>query len=215
MPTPTPYQRRTSHMHPLQLTNALENTPLSVITSKYDPITPDLIDIEHISSVLSVKSRWYQPSVYYYSIAQHSMNVVRHIHLTASSVDTYSPRLVRRKLWGLLHDASDAYLSHVVRPSRYYATDVANLEDALQGAVIERFFGTSLTDDDKAVVVDANYAVSSREVQLFIPESENIFGCYPSTLPAHFFSPIEATESMSVLYLCMFTALNRQLRHLQ
>ncbi|MEM9149127.1 MAG: hypothetical protein AAGB19_01555 [Cyanobacteria bacterium P01_F01_bin.3] len=64
---------------------------------------PELICIEDIAWALAHQSRYSGHCDRFYSVAEHSLWVSGQC----------SPE---HKLWGLLHDASEAYLSDVVRP---------------------------------------------------------------------------------------------------
>lgn len=71
----------------------------------YDPIHPtaDMVDIEMLAHVLSQQCRFAGHTNEFYSVAQHSVMV---------SVMS----LTDDKLWGLLHDASEALIVDVPRP---------------------------------------------------------------------------------------------------
>lgn len=95
------------------------------------PLNPDPADIyiEDIAHALSNQCRFTGHTRYFYSVAQHSMLVSEIVP------DKY-------RMWGLLHDASEAYLSDMARPIKKmpeFGEFYLAAEDKLMAAVIERF----------------------------------------------------------------------------
>lgn len=96
-------------------------------------IRPDDIDIQDIAHALSLQCRFSGHTKKHYSIAQHCV-----------LVNLNCPAFYQ--LWGLLHDASEAYLLDLPRPIKHrcgYETYRADEERCMQ-AVSARF-GLSLT----------------------------------------------------------------------
>lgn len=91
-------------------------------------IKPEDIFIEDIASALSKLGRFTGHSREFISVAEHSVRV---------------SRLVSEKyaLWGLLHDASEAYLGDISRPLKYqpFMKGYRNLEAGLMATICERF----------------------------------------------------------------------------
>lgn len=89
---------------------------------------PDAIVIQDIAHALSMQCRFSGHSKYFYSVAQHSV-LVSYI---CDSQDA---------LWGLLHDASEAYLVDVPRPIKRSGKMQAyiDFEHKVQEAVCRRF----------------------------------------------------------------------------
>jgi len=87
---------------------------------------PDEIFIEDIAHALSLACRYAGHCISFYSVAEHSVLVARNLpdHL---------------KLWGLLHDASEAYLVDVPRPLKPFLSGYRELEDRAMEAVCKRF----------------------------------------------------------------------------
>jgi len=122
------------------------------------PLEPDLgeLDIGDIAHGLSCICRWNGATRSFYSVAQHSVLVSRllpHEHALA----------------GLLHDASEALLSDVVRPLKYAADFAAfyiDAEEKLMRAIAERFrFAWPLA----SAVHEADQVVLRTEMRDLIP----------------------------------------------
>lgn len=87
---------------------------------------PDEIKIEDIAHALSNMCRFAGHCKEFYSVAQHSVLVER-----ALPADL--------RLWGLLHDASEAYLVDVPRPVKPFLEGYKDAEDAVGRTVAEAF----------------------------------------------------------------------------
>ena len=92
------------------------------------PLDPraDEIDIIDIAHALSMQCRYAGHCIKFYSVAEHSVLVSRSL----------PPEL---RLWGLLHDASEAYLVDVPRPIKPYLRGYAEMEDRVMEEVAERY----------------------------------------------------------------------------
>lgn len=96
---------------------------------KVDPWSPDIdrIDIEDIAHALSRQPRFGgHTKGMPYSVAQHSY---------------YTSKLVpdEHALWGLLHDASEAYLVDLPRPIKKMLPGYLEAENKLMEAICKRF----------------------------------------------------------------------------
>lgn len=91
----------------------------------FDPLTPDpsAVSIKDIAHSLAMTCRFNGHCRDFYSVAQHS------VHVAALLPE-------RLKLWGLLHDAAEAYLGDVIRPLKPFFR-VHNLDlDRLEAEVL-------------------------------------------------------------------------------
>lgn len=90
---------------------------------------PEEIHIEDIAHALSMQCRYTGHVRQFYSVAEHSIRVT----------ELCPPEC---QLWGLLHDASEAYLIDLPRPVKRYS-DIGRLyreaEDRLMVAICRRF----------------------------------------------------------------------------
>lgn len=90
--------------------------------------TADMIDIEDIANSLAMQCRFGGHLEIHYSVAQHSVMVSNLVP-------------VRYALKALLHDASEAYLSDVVRPLKYSSAfdRYFGLEELITNAIFDKF----------------------------------------------------------------------------
>jgi hypothetical protein len=93
----------------------------------FDPRRED-VALEDIAKALSQICRFTGHCRAFYSVAQHSV----HVSEWCDSEDA---------LWGLLHDAAEAYIADIARPLKYTSTfdGYRELEDRLQSVVYESF----------------------------------------------------------------------------
>lgn len=89
----------------------------------------DEIDIIDIAHALSLQCRFNGHTKRFYSVAQHSI---------------YVSNLVPREdaLWGLLHDASEAYIMDMTRPMKRYTeagTAYMKVENHVMGVICQKF----------------------------------------------------------------------------
>ena len=84
------------------------------------------VDIRDIAHALSLLCRFNGHCRVFYSVAEHSVRVAQQL----------PPSLA---LWGLLHDAAEAYLTDLPRPIKRQIPEFRTMEDALLRVVAERF----------------------------------------------------------------------------
>lgn len=127
------------------------------------PLNPDPADIviEDISHALSNQCRFTGHTRYFYSVAQHSI-----------AVSMLLPE--KYALWGLLHDATEAYLSDIARPIKRFNADFGNIytmvEDGLMDAIITRF-GLERTLPMPDVVKEVDNLMLANEIRHLMPQS--------------------------------------------
>lgn len=110
---------------------------------------PGDIDIRDVAHALSNMCRYAGHCRKFYSVAEHSV-----------LVSGYLPE--QFKLWGLLHDASEAYLVDIPRPVKPYLTGYLPAEEKLMAAVCEQF---GLDPEMPAIVKDADNRILLDEKQ--------------------------------------------------
>jgi len=133
--------------------NNEEEDWMQLVTGKafyvLDP-TSEAIDIEDIAHSLSNKCRFGGHCRELYSVAQHSVHVSHH----CAPEDA---------LWGLLHDASEAYLPDVVKPVKPVLEGFKRIEMDILRCVATRFdlpwhslhgFPVGVKDIDDRILID-------------------------------------------------------------
>lgn len=88
---------------------------------------PEEIFIEDISHALSNLTRFNGHTDRFYSVAEHSVYVSQQC-----------PTL-EGKRWGLLHDATEAYIGDMVRPLKSVIPEFKKIEDGIHKAVAKKF----------------------------------------------------------------------------
>ncbi len=91
---------------------------------------PEEIHIEDIAHSLSLQCRYAGHCVKFYSVAEHS------VLLAGWLLPRYGAEIA---LWGLLHDASEAYLVDVPRPLKPFLHGYKEAEARVMAAVAQRF----------------------------------------------------------------------------
>ena len=118
------------------------NTMTTFTGKHFDPIqmTPDDICLEDIAHALSLSCRGGGHLKYFYSVAQHSLNCA-----VEARARGWSERL---QLACLLHDASEAYLSDVIRPIKGRLTNYLEIEAAVMEKILDKFGLSGLTEEE-------------------------------------------------------------------
>lgn len=151
-------RRRSKQMAPIiQTRSGILFRPLD------DEPDPTLLDIGDIAHALSNQGRFTGHTRFFYSVAQHSV-------LVSEEIEDWGLTL-EEQLWGLLHDASEAYLADIPTPLKLHAAfrDVyAEHERRVMRAVCLRF---GLTIGEPACVHRADQAALAAEVRDLMPEN--------------------------------------------
>lgn len=133
---------------------------------RFKPLDPDpsLIDIYDIAHALANQCRFSGHTAAHYSVAEHSVRVA--VLLAAWG----APKIVQ--LWGLLHDASEAYLVDIPQPLKHTEmfAPYRLAEAALMVAVCSRF---GLPFDEPTAVRRADavlLATEARDLMPYVPE---------------------------------------------
>lgn len=108
---------------------------------------PEDIFIEDIAHALSMICRFNGHCERFYSVAEHSVLVSENVP-------------ARDALWGLLHDASEAYIADIVRPAKRFIDGYKDLERNIMVAVCSAF---DLPYDEPASVKRADNAILADE----------------------------------------------------
>lgn len=126
---------------------------METVSGKHvSPVNTDLsqIDIDDIAHGLSLSCRWAGQCDIPFTIAQHSMGVA-----------TLSKKCF--KLQGLLHDATEAYLTDIPTPFKPLMPEYKKLEASLWKAIAERF-GVPEELHESVKLADRIMLMSERDV---------------------------------------------------
>lgn len=113
---------------------------------------PEEIEINDIAWALSMQCRFAGHVKNFYSVAEHSVHV-------ASLLEPHDA------LWGLLHDATEAYLTDLVQPLKVDMPQYRAIEDRLMECVAERF-GLQLPVPESVKRADRQMLFNERDVLL-------------------------------------------------
>lgn len=116
---------------------------------------PEEIHIEDIAHSLSLQCRYAGHCSEFYSVAQHSVLIAQAM-----------PRELA--LWGLLHDAAEAYVVDVPRPLKAHLPGYKAIETAVMNSVVVRFGLTPSVMPSE--VKRADDAILADEVQALMKE---------------------------------------------
>ena len=91
----------------------------------FDPRPEDVV-IEDIAHALSMLCRFGGHTQRFYSVSEHSIHISRRVPPADA-------------LWGLLHDASEAYLLDLPRPIKVHIPEYRKIEARVMDCIAERF----------------------------------------------------------------------------
>lgn len=120
------------------------------------PLNPNPVDvdIEDIAHALSMLCRFNGHSTCFYSVAEHSVHVSKILP-------------PEHQLWGLMHDAAEAYLSDIPRPLKRTMHEFQATEEKVLEAIAERFdLGPGPGDE----VIEADHILLATEKALLMAD---------------------------------------------
>lgn len=131
---------------------------------------PEEVEIEDIAWALSMQCRFAGHVLQRYSVAEHSVMVSRLVP-------------PEHAVWGLLHDATEAYLVDLPRPVKRSIPEYRVIEDRLMKAIAERF-GLSLPEPPVVKDADIRILMCEKDQLLAKPELPWGYGQGYVTMPA-------------------------------
>lgn len=96
--------------------------------------------IEDIAHALSLLCRGGGHLKYFYSVGQHSVNCAKEAQARALSARTV--------LGCLLHDASEAYISDIIRPVKHHLNNYLEIESTIMKVIFRKFALSDLTEQE-------------------------------------------------------------------
>jgi 5'-nucleotidase len=126
----------------------------------FHPLEPQTqeIEIADIAHALSMQCRFNGHCLVFYSVAEHCLRVSKELPDQLA-------------LWGLLHDAAEAYLSDLPRPVKRQIPVFGQIEDRLLKVIIE-YFGLSWPMPEEVARFDTILlATEARDLMLAPPKS--------------------------------------------
>tara|TARA_Y100000114_G_C11761900_1_gene330251 strand:+ start:768 stop:1316 length:549 start_codon:yes stop_codon:yes gene_type:complete len=131
---------------------------------KFNFLNPEPTDIfiEDIAHALSLQCRFNGHCTDFYSVAEHSVEVMRVVESLGAENNII--------MTALLHDAAEAYIGDVVSPLKKVLKDYQEIERRVESTIAKRF---SLVYPMPEVVGFADKNVLEREFRTLDPFSEN------------------------------------------
>ena len=136
----------------------------------FDP-QPEEFDIRDIAYALSMQCRFNGHIKQFYSVAQHSVYVSRAAGYT---------NVPQARLWGLMHDASEAYIGDMPTPVKKWLPDFCAVEKNIEDAICLKF-GIERTP----------------EIQMTVKECDRLLLVYEAKELHPYFDGIENWEARS------------------
>lgn len=126
---------------------------------RFDPMqmTPEEVSLRDIAHALSLLCRGGGHMKYFYTVGLHSLNCARE-----AASRGWSDRLV---LACLLHDASEAYLSDIIRPVKVHLSNYLEIEEQIMQTILTHFHLGDLTPEEHALWHQIDDEILSQELK--------------------------------------------------
>lgn len=133
---------------------------------KIDPMnmTASDISIQDIAHALSLTCRGGGHVSYFFSVAQHSINCMKE-----AKARGWSERL---QLACLLHDASEAYISDIIRPVKVHLSNYLEIESSIMNVILERFGLSDLSEEENVMWKQIDDEMMNFELKNFMKGEE-------------------------------------------
>lgn len=130
---------------------------------QFDPmkITPDDICMEDIAHALSLLCRGGGQLLWFYSVAQHCLNCAEEARARG-----WSRRMI---LACLLHDASEAYISDIIRPVKIHLDNYREIEEKIMAVILIKFGLGRLTPEETAGWQTIDNEILDNELKILLP----------------------------------------------
>lgn len=154
---------------------------------RFWPLDPraEEIDIIDIAHSLAMKCRYGGHCSRFYSVAEHSILVSRALPYEYA-------------LWGLMHDAAEAYLADICKPVKPYLAGWKEIESGVMRAVCERF---GLEVDEPEIVKKYDHRILTDEKRYLMKEGPSWGGLIEGLgVEIEFLSPEKAKDEFLTAY---------------
>ena len=134
---------------------------------KFDPmrIKPKNICLEDIAHALSYLCRGGGQTLIFYSVAQHCLNCAKEARARG-----WSERMV---LVCLLHDASEAYISDIIRPVKAHLSNYLEIEEMIMNVIWEKFNLNDLSSEEHMMWKQIDNDILSAKLPVLFPGEKN------------------------------------------
>ena len=134
---------------------------------RFDPmkITPDDVILEDIAHALSLMCRGCGQIKYFYSVAQHSLNCAKE-----AESRNLSKRLI---LICLLHDASEAYISDIIRPVKTHLSNYLEIENMIMQTILKKYNLHNITEEENKIWKNIDDSMLDNELKIMMSGEEN------------------------------------------
>ncbi len=168
---------------------------------KIDPtaLRPGDIDIRDIAHALSLMCRGCGQIRRFYSVGQHSLNCSYEAEARG-----YTKRIA---LACLLHDASEAFLSDIIRPIKRHMPVYYEIEDAMMKVIFGQFGLSGLTAEENALWKQIDDDMLDNELAALMPGEADRVPVQLAAVPELDTEPFEKTEKRFLERFYELTAL--------
>jgi hypothetical protein len=116
--------------------------------------------IEDIAHALSLLCRGGGHLKYFYSVGQHSINCAN---------EALARRWSKKVILGcLLHDASEAYISDIIRPVKKHLINYLEIEEMIMNVIFQKFGLSNFTEQEKKQIKQIDDEMLEHELHVLL-----------------------------------------------
>lgn len=124
---------------------------------------PEEIDIKDIAHALSLLCRFTGHCKFLYTVGQHSLNVYDVLRQMGASPVV--------QLRGLLHDASEAYISDIAAPTKPHIQGYGDIEHGIEQVIFDKYNINAISDSDKLLIKRVDWIMVCLEAESLCPNA--------------------------------------------
>lgn len=135
---------------------------------QFDPLkmTTEDVNIIDIAHALSLLCRGGGHLKQFYSVGQHCINCANE-----AKARNHSNRVV---LAALLHDASEAYISDIIRPVKVHLINYIEIESKIMNVIFKKFHLDDLSDEEIKQWKEIDDVMLQFELKYLMPDNEKL-----------------------------------------